>query len=338
MPLREGYDAFSYRYGREHRGTFMVVQGLHYEGPADPRMDRFCRVLARAGFWVVAPRVPDYLRLHVRPRVISDVELCLHHVTRQLPPHQRPTLFSISFGSWPVLSVAAEHPDLVDGVVTFGGYADFERTIRFCVEGVMRGPEGAPRELPRDPLNSPALFINLLPHLQADDPPRLEAAWREMVHRTWGRPEMKLPGRRDAIAADLAGSLTAADACLFRRGCGLEPGTLELLEEGLARARGGFSFASPVSALERIRCPVAIFHGRDDDVIPWGEAIGLQRHLEARTPVKLFLTGLFSHTESVASGAEGGAVGRAVEELGVLVGMARTLASGGQLRAFASRW
>ena len=41
---------------------YLIAPGLHYAGPDDPRMDRFCRILAAAGHHVAAPFVPDVPR------------------------------------------------------------------------------------------------------------------------------------------------------------------------------------------------------------------------------------------------------------------------------------
>ncbi|HLL21573.1 MAG TPA: hypothetical protein VK427_05550, partial [Kofleriaceae bacterium] len=40
---------------RRRARTFLIAPGLHYAGADDPRLDRFCRILARAGHTVIAP-------------------------------------------------------------------------------------------------------------------------------------------------------------------------------------------------------------------------------------------------------------------------------------------
>src|SRR4051812_18613188 len=45
------------------RRRVVVAPGLHYAGPDDPRLDRFCRVLAASGHQVIALFVPSYLAL-----------------------------------------------------------------------------------------------------------------------------------------------------------------------------------------------------------------------------------------------------------------------------------
>lgn len=310
-------------------GTYLVAPGLHFDGPADPRFDRFCRILARAGFRVVAPFLPSYLELLVTPEAPDDLEVCLLATARTLlGPGERPTLFSISFGSWPALEVAARRPGLVDAVVTFGGYADFHATVRFCADGVVHFPGGAREQRPFDPLNPPALFVNLLPWLDApaEAHEALSEAWRELTYRTWGRMELKAPGRLAPIVERVAARVPEAQRELFRVGCGVRPGTAALVGEALARAGAAFDFASPAAALRRLSCPVVVCHGRDDDVIPWTEAEALHAALAGR-PTRLFVTGLYDHTGSALPSPRA-----VVSEVATLVGLARVLASGGQVR------
>lgn len=319
-------DAYVYRPARP-RAAYMVAPGLHFAGPDDPRLDRFCRILASAGYLVVAPFIPAYTDLRVEPEVPDDLELVVRALLERLPSGWRPTLFSISFGSWPALEVAARLGSEIDSVVTFGGYAEFEAAVRFCVDGVLRDPAGD-QQLQRDPLNSPALFVNLLPFLEygLDDPAPLEAAWLEMAHRTWGKMDLKQPGRRDPFAHAIAARLAPELREPFLVGCGLREGTVEQVVSALERGREHFAFCDPGSALQRVRCPVVIAHGRDDDVIPWNEACKLHDRLAGRVPVQLLLTGLYGHTGTALPSP-----GELVREVRSLLYIAKTLASAGEM-------
>jgi pimeloyl-ACP methyl ester carboxylesterase len=265
----------------------------------------------------MAPFLPDYLSLLVRPGVPDDLERCAAAFADEAP---RITLFSISFGSWPALEVAARRDGTVDGVITFGGYADFERAVRFCLR------EGS------DPLNPPALFLNLLPYLECPDRAAVAAGWREMARRTWGRMELKAPGRLEPYARDIAAGLPAAVRELFWIGCGLADGYHERVETALTRGRAELSFASPAAAIPRVRCPVVICHGRDDDVIPWTEAEELDAALSPHTATRMYLTGLYGH-----SGAARPTVREAAREGATLLAMAGALAWAGRFRESYSR-
>lgn len=312
----------------ERSGTFLVAPGLHFDGPDDPRLERFCRILAHAGFRVVAPILPSYAELIVHRDAVDDLELVATELTRHLAPGERFTLFSISFGSWPALGVAARMPEHVDAVVTFGGYADFDAAVRFCVDGVMRRPSGDV-QLANDPLNPPALFLNLLPWLGVPEPEHgsLAEAWREMTYRTWGRMELKAPGRLAPFAEALLERVPEAQRELFLLGCGVRSGGASLVEAALARAGDAIHFASPRPALGAIACPVVVCHGRDDDVIPWNEAEKLHEAVVGRVPSKLLLTGLYGHT-----GAGRPTPAALAREAGTLLEIARVLAAGGNVR------
>jgi hypothetical protein len=284
-------------------GAWVVAQGLHYAGPDDPRMDRFCRVLASAGWLVLAPFVRDYLELRVAPRAADDVAAACETAVRACAERglPRPALFSISFGSTPAIEVAQSDRfrDRLGALVLFGGFRDFFATIRFAVGG--RAFEGLrPLTLPHDPLNGPAVFVNLLELLDVPGAtPRLAHAWLEMARRTWGRPELRPAGRRRPIAEAVAAPLDAAERQLFLVGCGLEVGGLTLLEAGLARAGDRFAFTDPAPRLARVAAPVVIAHGKDDDVVPWTEALKLRDVLSGSHTKRLYLTGLWAHTGSV---------------------------------------
>ncbi len=170
--------------------------------------------------------------------------------------------------------------------------------------------------------------MNLLPYLDVPgDTSGLENAWRQMVYRTWGKMELKEPGRLAPYADALLSSVPPSQRELFEIGCGTLPGAAEAAGQALARATKELSFASPRRALETIECPVVICHGRDDDVIPWNEAEKLSRALDGRVPTRLLLTGLYGHTGVGRPGVR--EIGR---EVSTLIQMAQAIAWGGELR------
>lgn len=293
----------TYLYAPTHRapaGAYLLAHGLHFLGPDDPRLDRFCRVLAASGLLVLAPFLPEFLGLRIGPRAADHLAAAWDELeplarSHALPP---PAVLSISFGSTPAITLAARtsHRDRLGALVLFGGFADFGATVRFAITGETEH-DGARLRLVRDPLNSPAVFINLLPHLDArGDPAALEAAWLTMVRRTWGRMELKAEGARDPFAHAIAETLPARQRELFLIGCGLRPGAGDVLEAGLAAAGDRFDFFDPRPHLARVRAPISILHGRGDDVIPWFEAEKLRQALAPAHPHRVHVTGMASHT------------------------------------------
>ena len=156
---------------REPFGAYVLCPGLHYEGPMDPRLSRFAEILANAGILVLAPFLPDFLALRVDRRVIDDLDRAVSTLALdpRMPKDILPGIFSISFGSLPSLSVAARRSD-VGAVVVFGGYANFETTVRFSLGF---DHEGKRIDGKRDPLNQPVVFINLVEELVEDPSERV---------------------------------------------------------------------------------------------------------------------------------------------------------------------
>ncbi len=288
-------------YTPETRGTIggiLLVHGLHFLGPLDPRMDRFARVLASAGIRVLQPFLPDFMKQVIRPSIISDLEFAFE---KFLEYEERPGLFSISFGSLPALRLAAspEWGGRVGGVVTFGGYGDWPGTVRLALS------RAADEEREWDPLNQPVLFMNIFSYIPGapSDPGPLFAAWREFMNRTWGKEEMKRGQAHLPVARDVAEGLPQSERKLFLQACGVEPGGIELFEEAHARSGGDFDFLTPLPWLSRIRCPVTVAHSAGDDVIPVEEADRIFSALPPSASPRKIITGMISHSGGNLLGA-----------------------------------
>jgi pimeloyl-ACP methyl ester carboxylesterase len=285
--------------GKPPTGALLVCPGLHYQGPADPRMARFIEVLASSGILVLAPFLPDFLDLRVEASVVEDLDRAFGALLEEeaLPRGIKPGIFSVSFGSLPTLRLAASEKrrDQVGAVIVFGGYAEFANAIRFAI-GV--GADGTKVNAKRDPLNQPVVLMNLIEHLAVPDSARriVLETWRRYVTSTWGRPELKAPERWRPIAEELAREVPAEARELFRIGCGLEDGAMSICEAALEKQAERRAFLDPRPHLGGVRCPVYLCHGADDDVIPHTELELLAAAMPAHVRVRRYLTGLYHHT------------------------------------------
>lgn len=302
------FEAWLYLPEREPHRSYLLAPGLHFDGPADPRMDRFCTVLAASGFAVLAPFLPDFLALRVTERVICDFDRAFAWLLDwPAAPPEPPGVFSISFGSLPALRLAAapERARQLSHLVCFGGYGDWDATLEFCLTGAVDG-----RIDKRDPLNQPAVFINLVDVLTevAADRETLVAAWMTYARSTWGHQEMKEPASWHAVAHRVAAGLPDELVELFLVGCGARPGAVGLCRAALARKGKAAAFVDPRSRLGTIERPVYIVHGRDDDVIPYNQAEVLAAALPPGASARVLLTGLYDHSSQAAGASSGGGV------------------------------
>jgi pimeloyl-ACP methyl ester carboxylesterase len=280
--------------------VWLVVPGLNFAGPSDPRLDRFCRILAHSGALVFAPYLPDAVALIPTPRLVDDTLASLHTAFAHPDAAGLPlSVFTISFGSFAGFAATShlDFRDQIQSLVVFGGFHDFGDAARFCLTG--RHPDQPDSNY--DPLNRPVIFINLINEMHGAPEPRgiLIDAWKRYLKRCWGQPEMKAENRWTALARTIAAELPETHRPLFLTGCGLPdptlPAGLALCENAFDSARTRFDRLNPQRFLNGIRCPVHLFHGLDDDVIPSIHSQRLQQDLGS-DQASLHLTGLFGHT------------------------------------------
>lgn len=281
-------------------GAYLVAPGLHFDGVDDPRLDRFCRILASSGLFVLSPKLPDMLALRVVPRSTHDLGVAFDWVVAHCRREglARPAIFSISFGSTPAIGIATDpkRADQLGALLLFGGFCDFHATVRFAISG-RAYHDGHPVLVPHDPLNGPAVLINVVEHLDANlDKRALRQAWHEMARLTWGHEHTRPASARWPLAERIASRLAPSMRALFMTGCGLRPGSEALLEMAFAREPRFYEFTNAKDKLASLRRPITIVHGRDDDVIAWPEAYKLKRALAPGHACRSFLTGIYGHT------------------------------------------
>ncbi|HRE92592.1 MAG TPA: hypothetical protein PK095_25970, partial [Myxococcota bacterium] len=197
-------------------GRVLVIPGLHPLGVADLRMVRFGRILEAAGARLAMADVGALKRLTLAPSMIDEAEAELFRASSRGPVG----IMSISFGSIIALHLAARHPERVRRLVLFGGYRDLEETLVYA----LGGSDGAVR----DPLNAPAVFIQLADELldSGDRAAFVEAAQR-FCAETWtsgrgGPADDKLDGRHLRVGAKIAEGLHGPARELMRLACRLD--------------------------------------------------------------------------------------------------------------------
>jgi pimeloyl-ACP methyl ester carboxylesterase len=280
--------------GGRARGNLLVAHGLSPHGPDDPRFVRLMRILASAGLCTVAPVLTDFAALRFVPTVVDDLQRALDgwDALPERAASARVGLMSISFGSIAALSLLARHAtlDTLGGAVIFGGYGDPKATIRYCA-GVRDDPS-----LPEpDPLSVAAVAINLREQLGADD--TVCRLWAEYARRTWGSPEMLERENHAPVAEALTRDLDPARRRVFMHGAGLAADARREVLQALDRTDIPEDM-DPRTFAARIRHPVYLMHGADDDVIPRSQLEVLRRTLPHDALAGTYVTGLYDHTRT----------------------------------------
>ncbi len=259
------------------RGTVVFVHGMSLRGHRDPRQVIACRALADSGLRVVAPLLPAVAAARIHPVSVERIVAVVHRVSEQL---EAPVgLFSASFSGGLSLR-AALRPELlgrISAACVIGAYTD----LHSCLRHVMSAPSADPygrlvvlRTLLPRLLGPCAEVEELLDEAIADDslqrdPPRLPLALvlarsteRELVERILRDPEWCAARVDDLLAA-----------------------SADLVEQLDVLPHAG-----------RLRVPVALVHGRGDDVIPPSQSQLLHSRLQALGGrSRLAITPLLTH-------------------------------------------
>ena len=308
-----------YRRTGTDRPALLVLHGLHYNGGRDPRMERFCRVLAACGADVAAPTLPTYQRMDPQPAVFGEAEAALAAL-QEATGRDKVGVLCISLGCLPGTWLAGQARGSVGGLTLFGAYGDMARVLQWV-------SRDAPDETgPLNPTLRPVVYRHLLPCFGV--PSRhhgpLRDSWMRFIQTTWQDPSWAAPERYVPEAQRLAALLDASVRDLFLEGCSARTGGPERVRSALSGPFPGHDWMRMTDHLQRVACPVRLIHGVGDDVVPHTELDRLKETVPDGCLQGAHKTGLYGH--SVSEGRP--PMGVLARELGALWGSLDAVISG----------
>lgn len=280
--------------------SFVIFPGIHRGGVDEPRLSAFSRRFASAGVTVVSVPLPDLREFRVTMRTTDQIEDATLWASREPGVARGGTigLGGVSFAGGLAL-VAAGRPALRDRlsmIVSFGGYGDLTRVLRFLCTGVL--PDGS-RKRPHD-YGIAIVLLEVAPAMVPSD--QVEPLRRGVLTFLEGslHDQTDKP-RAQALFADArrqAAALPAPARTLLawvndRDVAQLGPAVLPHVEK-LAGDAALSPERSPAPS-----APVFLLHGRDDSVIPSAETPLTAAYLRrsGNTRVKTLLTPLVTHAD-----------------------------------------
>lgn len=286
--------------GADDAPAFVIFPGIHRGGNDEPRLAGFSRRFASAGAVVVSVPLPDLREFRVTSKAVDQIEDAALWAAREprVGRDGRIGLAGVSFSGGLAL-VAAGRPSLADRLtmaVSFGGYGDLSRVLRFLCTGLLPdGTRGNPHDygvavalLEVAPAMVPADQVEPLRHgvltfLEGSlhdltDKPRAEALFADARAQAAGLPE---PSR------------TLLSWVNDRDVASLGPAVMPHLE-----ALDGAGQISPEHTPATM-APVFLLHGAEDNVIPAAETPLVAEYLRQRgnTRVRALLTPLVTHAD-----------------------------------------
>ncbi|MBM5813108.1 MAG: alpha/beta hydrolase [Gammaproteobacteria bacterium] len=251
------------------RAALIAVPGAVPLASDDPRFTAFAASFARAGFAVLAPRMPGFRQLRVRPADAREIADAFAYAASrpELAPEGRAGLFAFSYAAGPAVLAALE-PDIraeVRFLVALGGYHDLPRTMRYFTTGWFQ-QDGRWR------------------HLQPDDTGRMVLAYASLDYLPAGRDGelfdamVALRGRDPA--ADLtrfAAQLSPAGQSVYALAMNTDPARFPELLAALPKAMRDDLERLDLSRrdLAPLKARLLLVHGRNDNLIPWPESLSL---------------------------------------------------------------
>lgn len=288
--------------------SWIVLHGMTRPGRRHSQLQRFVKALVASRAVVVVPEVPEWIRLDLSPDVTLPTVRGSLDLLAAMPEAEpgRTALVGFSFGS-PQAILAGADPSVrgrVAGVVGFGGYCDLERTLRFQLTGVHEWDGTRFRTAP-DPYGRWIVGSNFLPLL----PDRGSGSGRRVAEALWSLAaeagDRQIPARDPSLgrrAAELRRGLPGTDRALFDLfahpgGRDPEPDDVaELVAELAGVARKTSPLMDPGDGLGKVTLPVHLLHGRHDRLIPFTEALRMERRLGPSSRTRCTVTGLFTHS------------------------------------------
>jgi len=292
---------------------WVILHGITRPGRQHPTLLRFVRALAGSGAAVLVPEIREWTELRLVPERAAAIlkASILALADRKEAAQRRLGAMGFSFGAPQVLMAGAD-PQLtshLSAVVGFGGYADLERTLRFMFLGEHE-LDGEAFSGDPDPYGRWVVTGNFLPAAPGFEETEDVAealirlakaagdaqvgAWEDVYDGLKKKLEMDIhPSRREIFRALAPTGGTAAPR-------DLTDGLVPALAKATMEDSSHLDF---MSELPGIRVPVRLIHGRQDRLVPFTETLRLARSFPPEADLRVYITGLFSHSQQDAGRA-----------------------------------
>lgn len=248
----------------------VLLHGVHRLGIDEPRLIRFSRVVAAAGFAVLTPEVREIADYRVDPISIDTIGTAAKALRQRLGG-ARVGILGMSFAGGLSLLTAADprYADDIGLVVAIGAHHDLHRVARFFATNQVEMPDGHTEHLKAHEYGALVLvYGNAESFFPASDVTAARDALRlwlwEQHDLARERAKALSPEARARVGALFDGKIDAV--------AGDFSAEIERLRDSMARV-------SPSRKLGSIKAPVFLLHGAGDTVIPAGETLWLAKEV-----------------------------------------------------------
>jgi len=240
----------------------VIVHGVHRLSIDEPRLMRFSRAVAAAGFTVLTPEVKEIADYRIDKASVETIGAAAQALRERLGG--RPVgVMGMSFaGGLSLLAASdARFASDVGFVVAIGAHHDLGRVLHFFATNEADRPDGRKDRLAAHEYGALVLLYSHIDHLV----PAADAPVAQDALRLW------LWEQHDAARArarELSPEARARVEALFEGKADVPALVNEIAQD--AKAVGA---VSPAGHLGALRAPVFLLHGQGDTVIPSAETL-----------------------------------------------------------------
>jgi len=255
------------------RGTLVLTPGLHSEGRREAHLTALATTLARAGFVVLVPDLPNYRALRIGAEDPVGIADGVRYVATLPEGRGKIGIAGISYASGPAF-LAAREPDIagrIGFVFALGGYYDVDAVLTYIVTARYREGDGEPWQIGHPNVFGAWTFVRANAARLAD--PRDRALVEEIATRRLRDP------RADVL--DLSERLGPDGAALMRLLSEPVPDRIpEMIDALPAELLADFrALTLKDKDMSDFRARAILLHGQDDAIVPYTESLALARAL-----------------------------------------------------------
>jgi acetyl esterase/lipase len=248
----------------------VIVHGVHRLGIDEPRLERFSRAVAAAGFAVLTPEIRELADYHVDPASIETIGASARALRARLGGGPVGVM-GMSFGGGLSLLTAADprFSDDIGLVVAVGAHHDLSRVSRFFTTSRVELPDGREEALAAHEYGALVLVYS---HIESFFSPEDAPVAREALKLwLWEEPE-----KAREMANHLRPDARSKVLSLFERRLDV---IAPELEAAMDLGQAEMARVSPSGRLDALKCPVFLLHGAGDSVIPAAETLWLAKEV-----------------------------------------------------------
>lgn len=290
------------------RAKMVLVPGVAARGKEDPRLMAFAETLARAQILVLVPDLPRLRALKVGVQDVQAVEDAFAHLiaNQELAPQTPAGLGAFSYAAGPTI-LAARRPGIrqeVDFLLAVGGYHDLTQVLAYFTTGYFFH-DGEWRYLAP---NRYGKWVFVISNLERLSDPADREVFRQMAERRMAQTSRAITPRVADLSPEGQALLALLDNTDPKRTGNLVAG----LPNSIAADIRALDLAN--KDLDLLQAHLILVHGRDDNIIPYSQSIGLAKRLPPDQVDLFIVEGLF-HVDLDPGVLDGWRLWRAIRTL-----------------------